>query len=973
MISKSARRPAHPFSPSIAGSHDPLRMRGSRARLLRLLLASTALPAVLSIQPAMGANPVWTGAASSDWFTAGNWNPVAVPNATDTVTIDQTSPNPVVISGGAAHALSTFIGAAGTGQLMISNGGTLTDTTAALGFQAGSTGSVTVTGAGSTWTNTGDLSIGRAGSGTLQVLSGGSVSAVNAYLGDLTSSANGSLTVSGSGSLFTTSGGLLVGASGTGSLTISNGGQVTNNAGAIVGGIGIGTASVDGTGSNWNVPGALIIGGQAQGSVSITNGATMTAGVTILGFQSGGHGSLTVSGTGSSLLTGALTLGANGCGGLNYLTIANGGSVTVTSNVVNVGTGTALGEIDIGAGSGQTAVAPGILNASLVQFAPLVTPSGAIRFNHTSSNYAFGPQLAGNGEIIQDAGVTRLTADSSGFTGNVFINGGTLAVTGSLTNATAFLVQTGGTLAGDGTVGGTIHMFDGILAPGFNGTGTLNVQGSLVMSSASTYLVQVSGSSATSTAVTGTAQIAGTVSVQVLSRVSSTTTYTIMTGAGGVSGTFDTVLLSGTGLARNPHLTYNGTGVLLTLDPGLLSPSLSGATINQRNVAAGIDNALTAGANPPAAFNALLGASGASLNNALTQASGEHATGVQQTSFDAMSNFVATLLDPFGHLGNAGAGGGVLSYADAGSTGRQGTARDAFASIQHKGPVGAVDAAARWNVWAAGYGGAQNADGNAVVGSHATNSHAYGVAAGADYRLSPDTVVGFALGGGGTSFNLDSGLGGGRSDLFQAGAFARHNFGQTYLAGALAYGWQDVTTDRTVTIGGVDRLQGRFTANALSARIEAGHRYELSWAALTPYVAGQATTLFLPGFSEQTISGANTFALAYGGKDVTDSRSELGLRADRSYVSGDAVVTLRGRGAWAHNFDTARTAFATFQTLPQSGFVVNGASQAHDAALLTGVAEIAWRNGYSFGGSIDSEISSTRRTVIGRAVARYTW
>ena len=36
-----------------------------------------------------------------------------------------------------------------------------------------------------------------------------------------------------------------------------------------------------------------------------------------------------------------------------------------------------------------------------------------------------------------------------------------------------------------------------------------------------------------------------------------------------------------------------------------------------------------------------------------------------------------------------------------------------------------------------------------------------------DYRLSPDTVVGFALGGGGTNWNLSQGLGSGKSDAFQ--------------------------------------------------------------------------------------------------------------------------------------------------------------------------------------------------------------
>ena len=41
----------------------------------------------------------------------------------------------------------------------------------------------------------------------------------------------------------------------------------------------------------------------------------------------------------------------------------------------------------------------------------------------------------------------------------------------------------------------------------------------------------------------------------------------------------------------------------------------------------------------------------------------------------------------------------------------------------------------------------------------------------------------------------------------QAGAFLRHNVGPAYLSAALAYGWQDITTDRTVTIAGIDQLR----------------------------------------------------------------------------------------------------------------------------------------------------------------------
>src|ERR1700737_1017807 len=97
------------------------------------------------------------------------------------------------------------------------------------------------------------------------------------------------------------------------------------------------------------------------------------------------------------------------------------------------------------------------------------------------------------------------------------------------------------------------------------------------------------------------------------------------------------------------------------------------------------------------------------------------------------------------------------------------------------------------------------------------------VGVGADYRFSPFTLAGFALAGGGTNFSVANG-GSGRSDLFQAGAFVRHTVGAAYITAAAAYGWQDVTTNRTVTIIGIDRLRAEFDANTWSGRAEGGYR-----------------------------------------------------------------------------------------------------------------------------------------------------
>jgi uncharacterized protein with beta-barrel porin domain len=287
-----------------------------------------------------------------------------------------------------------------------------------------------------------------------------------------------------------------------------------------------------------------------------------------------------------------------------------------------------------------------------------------------------------------------------------------------------------------------------------------------------------------------------------------------------------------------------------------------------------------------------------------------------------------------------------------------------------KAPVTTFDQ--RWSTWIAGFGGSQTTDGNTALGSNSTTSSIYGTAVGADYRFSPDTLAGFSLAGGGTNFSVAN-SGSGHSDLFQAGAFVRHTVGPAYLSAALAYGWQDVTTNRTVTVAGIDQLRARFNANAFSGRVETGYRFVTPVMGVTPYAAGQFTTFDLPSYAEGAVSGASTFALAYGAKSVTDTRSELGIRTDRSWAMQDSILTLRGRVAWAHDYDPDRSIATTFQTLPGASFVANGAAQASDSALTTASAEIKWINGWSAAATFEGEFSDVTRSYSGKGVVRYAW
>jgi uncharacterized protein YhjY with autotransporter beta-barrel domain len=324
-------------------------------------------------------------------------------------------------------------------------------------------------------------------------------------------------------------------------------------------------------------------------------------------------------------------------------------------------------------------------------------------------------------------------------------------------------------------------------------------------------------------------------------------------------------------------------------------------------------------------------------------------------------------------IAESGTGGGIGGYTGSGGLGGDGANGNNGYAMFTKAPPAAFEQ--RWSVWAAGYGGSQTTDGNAALGSNTATSSIAGTVVGADYRISPYTLTGFALAGGGTSFSVANG-GSGHSDLFQAGAFIRHTVGPAYISGALAYGWQDITTNRTVSVAGIDQLRAEFNANAFSGRLEGGYRFVSPWAGgigLTPYAAAQFTTFDLPAYAEQATVGSNAFALAYNAKDVTDTRSELGIRTDKSWAMQGAILTLRGRFAWAHDFDPDRSIAATFQTPPGASFTVNGAEQAHDSALTSASAEMKWINGWSAAATFEGEFSDVTNSYAGKGVLRYTW
>ena len=57
-----------------------------------------------------------------------------------------------------------------------------------------------------------------------------------------------------------------------------------------------------------------------------------------------------------------------------------------------------------------------------------------------------------------------------------------------------------------------------------------------------------------------------------------------------------------------------------------------------------------------------------------------------------------------------------------------------------------------------------------------------------------------------------------------------------------------------------------------------------------------------------------------------------------------------------------------FQTLPGAAFVVNGAAQAREAALITASAEMKWLNGWSAAATFEGEFSGVTQSYAGKGV-----
>ena len=414
--------------------------------------------------------------------------------------------------------------------LGIDSGGALISDAGGIGIDGDGAGNdaVSVSGAGSVWSNRNDLTIGfshTSDNNSLMIANGGVVYDNNSTIGG----SHNALVVIGKGSVWNSSGKVTIGGQGEHSITIGDGGVVSDDT-ASTAGLGGNAILVTGTGSVWSNRNDLSLDDDGGGdSLVISNGGAVYD----------VNGAMGYFGREIGLVTGIGSVWSNRnslevSGQISTLTISGGGAVYCASAKLYAFPGSTLvtgvgsvfrisGNLRNTGGENLIIADGGVVCAASVDSDALITVSGGGLYVTNGLGTGVLTQNGGGGLTLNSGTVNAdcLAVFGQG-SSNIGFNGGTLRTkattidngsvftVGNGINGATFILDSGGSgfhlfangltissnamLKGNGTiVGNAMVNGGGVLAPGAS-PGSITFSNSLTLAPDSTFAVELNGS-----------------------------------------------------------------------------------------------------------------------------------------------------------------------------------------------------------------------------------------------------------------------------------------------------------------------------------------------------------------------------------------------------------------------------------------------------------------------------------------------
>ncbi len=818
---------------------------------------------------------------------------------------------------------AVVIGNYGTGTLTISGGGYVgsTDDSIYVGYNAGSTGTITVTGSGSTLASGRNVYIGQSGTGTLVISDGGIVSDAYGEIGTVANSI-GTVTVVGTGSRWTNSDILYVGRSGSGTMLVSSGGTVSSGTSYIgAWSNSTGDVTVTGLGSTLESGQNISVGNAGDGTLTVSDSGTVsTSGVLTIAADTVSTGTLNIgAASGSSAVAPGTVTASRGI-------VFGGGTGTIVFN--HTSTNYTFASSISGVGTIESVTGTTYLTGDLSGFSGTFDLEGGTLSVVTSGVQTLSNSLSGSGTMAFASGTTYLTGDSSSFTGTAAVSGsGILSVNGTLGGTVD--VADGGTLKGSGTVGGIDAASGGTVAPG-NSIGTLSVSGNVSFASGSTYDVEANLTSSDKIVATGAATITGG-DVSLIAYqgalLRAGTTYTILTADGGVSGTFDSISFADPLLFLTATLSYDATDVYASVIRNGVSLASVAGSGNQANAAAAIESLGAGNAVYDAvamqsdvgttrqAYQALSGEIHANVKATLLEdqaAFGRVLAGRLAQAEDNQTGFAAPVTAPAPVVASAR---GRILYGDK-------IANDAAVANAKIAPT----------VWAQGFGGWGSRDGDANARDFKHQDK--GLMLGVDGMMGDNWRLGLAFGYDHADYNQEDETGDkGTSERYSVSAYGGRSWGKLSLRTGLTYAYSDIDTKRGVSFPYYsDYLKGSYNAHSVSGFAETAYGFGDKESKIEPFANLAWGYVNVPGFTEKGGAAALTAEDSDGtlGSTTLGARVRQVLPF---LTSANNRAAFQASAGWMHAIGDANPE-TSLRFAGSRAFETQAAPLARDAAVL---------------------------------------
>lgn len=169
--------------------------------------------------------------------------------------------------------------------------------------------------------------------------------------------------------------------------------------------------------------------------------------------------------------------------------------------------------------------------------------------------------------------------------------------------------------------------------------------------------------------------------------------------------------------------------------------------------------------------------------------------------------------------------------------------------------------------------------------------------AGADYRLNPDLVIGFALG----YLKNDNDFSSGQGQMELKG-YSLSGFGSWYVLpawyidGIVRMGWNEYDIRRHLASGGT--ATGDTEGTDLSLSIGSGYEFNIGALSIGPRIRFRYTKASIDGYVEH----GEDDLLAYGDQDIESLTANLGVEATYAVNTDFGVILPQFNLEWVHEF-----------------------------------------------------------------------